>query len=248
MGQVAQYIQRTFRGGAVLAGVAAVGGFLALIVAGLGAASQQGVQVYVSVPLTAEEIELLLQGGFVALLGGIVVNTLANAVANFTAGLQGGAQTTQSAAGSSGAVEDSSGGVPVAERYRRRLERLYLGVAGLVVGLVVLTLLGSGTVGVVGRIAELSTVILFGSVGGAVVVAAILGGLWYGVKREATEALVAGFVVAVLFFVSAVLAQAPGLVIFALYLCYYSLRARGATTFQFVEASEVPGTINRHFE
>lgn len=243
MGRLARYCQRGFRGIAVLGSIAAMGGFLALVAAGLEAASRQGVQVYVDLPLTMKEAETLFVAGGVALVGGVVVNIFGNTVASFAAGFRSGTQTPSESAASGEAA-----GVPVSERYRRRLETLYLANGGLVASIVVLGILGPESFGVVGRFAELIVLVLFGSIGGGILVAVLLGGLWYGVKQRATEALVGGFFVGILFFLSAITVRSAGFAIFAFLLVYYSLLARGATRFQFVESTDVPAGIGQRFE
>lgn len=240
MSGVGRYVGQAFRGIAVVGVLAAMAGFLSLVAGALEAASRQGVQTYVDLQLTEAEARKLIVGGFAALVGGMILNLLGNTVASFVEGFTQTARATQGGAGGQG--------VPTAELYRQRLERVYLVNTGVLVSLVGVAVLGSSVFGVVGTFAKLIVVVLFGGLGTGVLVAGIMAALWYGVTQRATEALIGGFGFAVVFLLYAVLATSAGFFIFALFLGYYSLVARGATSFRYVTAGDVPGGIGKHFE
>lgn len=239
----ARVVQQVARGVAVLAALVALGGVVALVVVGLFAAEQSGVAVPFSVPITTDRAEQIAIAGGIGLLGGVVVNLVFRTIGDFAAGFRSGQARV-----SGGGADGDGPSTPVSERYRRKLARTYLWIAGFVALLVVVGSVGefagsSSVVDVTLTIATISLDLLFGGVAGGITVVAVLLGLWYGVDQRATEALVAGFVVAVLFLLTAVAMRAAGWIVFALMLLYYNFLSRGATEFQWMRADNVPGPI-----
>jgi hypothetical protein len=265
MSSALRYLQRTFRFVAVVSILVALGGFVAAAAAILLYAEAAGVAIPFSVPLTEAQSEQFLVVGGVAFVGGILVNLVARTIAGFVAGFQsqpagaaGGSAAGGSGAGGSGAGGSGAGGstaVPTSERYRAKLERTYRFLAVFVGLLVVASLLASVLVPSDGgfssipsailTFAELMLTILFGGVPGGLGTTAVLGALWYGVREGASEALVGGILVGLLFVPVAVVVGSAGWVLFGLMLVYYSLRARGATTFVLVDRAEVPGFVRK---
>jgi hypothetical protein len=260
MSSALRYLQRTFRFVAVVSILVALGGFVAAAAAILLYAEAAGVAIPFSVPLTEAQSEQFLVVGGVAFVGGILVNLVARTIAGFVAGFQSqpAGAAGGSAAGGSGAGGSGAGGstaVPTSERYRAKLERTYRFLAVFVGLLVVASLLASVLVPSDGgfssipsailTFAELMLTILFGGVPGGLGTTAVLGALWYGVREGASEALVGGILVGLLFVPVAVVVGSAGWVLFGLMLVYYSLRARGATTFVLVDRGEVPGFVRK---
>jgi len=260
MSSALRYLQRTFRFVAVVSILVALGGFVAAAAAILLYAEAAGVAIPFSVPLTEAQSEQFLVVGGVAFVGGILVNLVARTIAGFVAGFQSqpAGAAGGSAAGGSGAGGSGAGGstaVPTSERYRAKLERTYRFLAVFVGLLVVASLLASVLVPSDGgfssipsailTFAELMLTILFGGVPGGLGTTAVLGALWYGVREGASEALVGGILVGLLFVPVAVVVGSAGWVLFGLMLVYYSLRARGATTFVLVDRAEVPGFVRK---
>jgi hypothetical protein len=238
------YVQQLFGLIATIGAIAAFGGLLALVIVALKIAAISGVEVYVTIPLTEQQTQQLGIAGGIALFGGMVSNLLGNTVSSFVEGFR----TAPEHSAQSG--ESDQPKVPVSERYRRRLETVYLANFGVVAVVVVIGALGSqlapdstSVIGFVALFANLIVKILFGGVVGGIVVAGVLGGLWYGVKQRASEALVAGFAIAVLFLPVALLSRSAGFVIFALLLGYYSIFSRGATEFKLVSQASVPPAV-----
>lgn len=251
MSGVARVVQQVARAVAVLAGLVALGGIVALVAAGLYAAEQSGVAVPVTVPITADRAEQFIVSGAIGLVAGVVVNLLANTVANFAAGFRSGqvvAERRAATGAAGGEGDDDVPSVPVSERHRRKLARTYLWITGFVALILVVGSVGSVAGGgsaleVALALAAIAVDLLFGGVAGGLAVVALLLGLWYGVRQRATEALVAGFAVAVLFLATAVAIRSVGWVILALMLLYYNFLSRGATEFRWLRAENVPGPV-----
>lgn len=248
------YVQQGFRALAVLGAVLALASLLVVFVVGLKIASLSGVEIYVSVPITEMQAQQYGLAGVAGLFGGVVLNFFGNTVSNFVQGFRAGEQVPASAATSS-AGDASAAPTPVSERYRQRLEKVYAANAGLLWGVIVVALVGSNGSGfggsslsILGRLAELVTVVLFGGVGGAAFVALVLSGLWYGVRRKSSESLLAGFVFALLFLPTALVLESAGFVIFALWLLYYNFLSRGATEFRLLGPDTIPTGVQQYLE
>lgn len=263
MSEIAKYVQQTFRLVAVLGGVAALVGVGALTAAGLTVAGSAGVAVPAAVSLSQERAQQFVVYGAVGLFGGLVLNLVANTVASFAAGFRDapghpGDGVSEPSEGASRPSDDAgTSTVPVSERYLAKLRRTYLWLAGFVALLTVLALAGGtltaragsfSALDVLFAIAVVGVELFFGGVAGAVGTLAVLLALWYGTVRAASEALVAGFVVALLFVPTAALLGSFGLVLFALAMLYYNFFARGATEFRWIRDDEIPGPVRRFVE
>lgn len=264
MSKIPAYVQHAFRFVAVLAGVVALAGVGAFAVVGLFVAEQSGMAVPGIADLTTTQAERLLVSGGVAVFAGIVLNLVANTVASFAAGFREaparpgeGVTTPTDEGASSGASSPEQAGSgasrpPASERYLAKLQRTYLFLSGTVALLAVLGVASGATGRSVGSVvevifffAELTLALFFGGLAGALGVLVVLLGLWYGASEAASEAIVVGLVIALLFLPTAVVLGSFGLVLFSLTMLYYNLLARGATEFRWVTADAVPGTVRR---
>lgn len=234
MGRLTNYVVQVFRFLGLLGAILAAGGAFGLAVALLEGLERQGYALPIGIPLSGPEAETLLLGGFSAIVIGASIRLVASSVAEFMAGFQ--SDTEQPATGEGPAV-------PAAERYCRRLETMYLVNGGFMAVVTAFAVLGTVTLGIVGRFAVILVTVLFGSVLGSVVVSVSLLGLWYGVAERATEALIGGFAFAVLFLILGLLGLRFGFLIFGALLGYYSTFARGATEFRYVKPAAVPAAI-----
>ncbi|MFB6104081.1 MAG: hypothetical protein ABEJ57_03195, partial [Halobacteriaceae archaeon] len=231
-----------FRGVAILGALAAVIGTFGFVVAVLKLGAARDLQLGLTVPLTPEEARQLGFGSAIAFVGGIVLNLFGNTIANFLQGVQSGRATA-------GAPRRDDTAVPsVAEQYRRRLERLYLANGGIIVGVVVLAILGGGGTGsldLVATFADAIITVLFGGLVGAAVAASVFTALWYGIRLAATEAVLGGFVLAVVFLPTAIAWRSAGFAIFCLALVYYNVRAGGPRPSSSSRRRQSPGRSGR---
>ena len=225
----------------------ALGGIAALVYLGVTLASESGVDVPVAVPVSENAKALLLYGGGGAFLVGAVLNV----VGNFVAGIFEGSSSGGSESG--GHQVDAGSTIPSDERYRRKLARSYASLAGIVFVILAISLAGraladpqpNSIVDLLLVFTSYAIRLLFGSVAGAVVVALLFVALWYGIRLRSAEALLAGLVVAVLFFPAALAVGSVGFAIAGIWLLFYTVMARTATEFKIAEATAVPPLVRQ---
>jgi len=201
------------------------------------------------IPIANDDMQLLLYG----IGGAFAVGAIMNVLGNFFAGLFGPTQP-QSTSSTSESGDSISQQAPAPERYRRSLAKQYAFVGGFILVLVGISLsagvlTADGTTSIVDLFvtyASFGIRILFGSVLGALLTAGIFVALAIGLRRRSAEALLVGLVVGVCFLPVALATRSLGFGIFALSIIYYSIRARNATEFVFVEAAGVPDAV-RHW-
>jgi hypothetical protein len=220
-------------------------GVAVFAIGGLRAAYESGFSP-VSVPITTDEMWLLLFGGGGGFLLGVLVNIFGRTVLGFLQGRREGTAGTTGNAPARASDASEPDRAP-SEQYRRQLARSYKALAVLILAIATLASVGTAIPGragdVVGEIATIVALVLFGSVGAAVLTALLLGGLWYGIERGSAEALLAGAVVAVLFVLSTLEYGAFGLTIAGLWMVYYSVRARKSVSFTLLDPASVPEPV-----
>lgn len=239
-------VETVFRGIGLVGGLLVAVGIVVFAVGGARAVYEADLSP-VSVPITTNQMELLLLGGGGAFLVGAALNIVGNVSARFVA-------TTRESGADVDLDNDAAAAreLPTSERYRRSLGRTYLSLSILILALVTLAGAGGAIPDPAGEltqaIAAISVRILFGSIAGAMLSALVLGGLWYGIKQRSAEALLAGLVIAALFVVSTIQYSAFGLTVAGLLLVYYSVMARKAVTFRLTDASAFPDHVRRFVE
>lgn len=203
---------------------------------------------------------LILQRG--AALGvSFILYVAFNTVTNLLAGYHspGGGPASPTPDGE-GTVTETTANRPTSEIYRSKFARLnfvlgaffsLLLVGGLVASVAQSQGMVSGGLGglLVGILDIVVTVL--GGIGGTFLNAAVFVGVWYGLKKRATEALLVGLVGWVLVTLSGVIAlsrsfRGAGLIIAGLYGIYYAVRARGSTEMT-VLAGRMPTAIEDWF-
>jgi len=203
------------------------------------------------VVVSADENPLTTNGlPLYALLGVALVSWIGMVVVDFYRGTQ-----TPAPAGSTPGRAEASDGQRTRTRDPRRVYLQKFRRSNLAIGVLLVLFVGShllldALVRSVGSGTPLSAVDglltfavrVFGGVSTLVVVTALFLGIWYGLRREASEALVAGIVawgligLVGLSYVSAT-TSGFGLVIGGLLGVYYGVRARGATEPRFFTSS-----------
>ena len=230
---------------AILGGLIVLGGIGALVLLGVVLASESGAEIPVYLTLPENAKALLLYGGGAAFLAGAVLNVVGNFLAGAFEPVRSGSPAAEGT--------DGPPTIPRSERYRRKLARSYGALATIVFGLVAIDVVGramtgpqtSSVVDVVLLYINLGIRLLFGSSVGALVFALLLGGLWYGVHARSAEALLAGLVVAILFFPAAAATGSLGFAIAGIWLLFYTVMARSATEFKVAETNAVPPAIRQ---
>ncbi|GAB3682608.1 hypothetical protein GCM10028857_08790 [Salinarchaeum chitinilyticum] len=224
--------------GLLLVGAVAVG------VGGLKAAAEAGISP-MSIPITIDEMYIVLLGGGGLVVGGALLNVISGILANVVATTQ---EDVASENMDDGRVVTEQ--APVSERHRRKLGRSYFYIGALVLLVVSVAARGDAIPGQAGSVAaavaEIALIILFGSATVALVFAFFFFGLWYGIKRRSAEALLLGSLIAVLLILSAIQYRAAGLVLSGLWFLYYSFMSRKAVRFRLLEVSSVPVQIRQY--
>lgn len=218
-------------------------GLIAVGVGGLKAAAEAGISP-VSIPITIDEMYIVLLGGGGLAIGGALLNLLSGVLANVVATTQ--EDVTNDNMDDRRVVSEQA---PVSERHRRKLGRSYFYIGAFVLLVVSIAARGDAIPGqagsVAGDLATIALVILFGSATVAVVFAFLFFGLWYGIKRRSAEALLIGSLIAVLLILSAIQYRTAGLVLSGLWFLYYSFMSRKAVRFRLLEVSSVPVQIRQ---
>lgn len=187
----------------------------------------------------------------------VAFNTVTNLLAGYHSPGGGPASPTPDREGT---ATETAASQPTPEVYRSKFARMNLVIGAffsllLVGGLAASVAQSQGMVSgglgglLVGIIDIVVTVV--GGIGVTFLNAAVFVGVWYGLKKRATEALLVGLVGWVLVALSGVVAltqsfRGIGLVIAGLYGIYYAVRARGSTEMT-VLAGRMPTTVEDWF-